>query len=367
MRSRKNIVITFISSIVILASCTSADINHSMENFTLEKNLQDINVRKYFSYKDFSLDAIHELDSYIQYSELKSNELSDLKKLRNNIKKIASKEEFILHMGKSDSYSLELIQLIYKIGLPIKIKWDQSEKKYMSQNLLSESMLGFCSSIYDDALQTIIKEISSTSNFTLLVYSQNFADSQELLTKQFPEIHSIFFNQGNPQKFAADALGINSSNKRFNKIINLNPNQKLEFSARPRSDIQKIFFLLEPAQFQSVLPAFRYHGGNKFQYINFISSLESLDNTNQLLDFENSFIPVSDRLSYEIKTKEILSLKSIMQRSILNDWLLIEIVKEAGIRSADINGMSGALEFQRNSCTKRSLPIHRINSDWATS
>ena len=53
-----------------------------------------------------------------------------------------------------------------------------------------------------------------------------------------------------------------------------------------------------------------------------------------------------------------------MQKSILNDWLLIEIIKQAGIRSADINGMTGTLEFQRNSCTRRNIPMHRINSDW---
>ena len=56
-----------------------------------------------------------------------------------------------------------------------------------------------------------------------------------------------------------------------------------------------------------------------------------------------------------------------MQRSMLHDWLLIEIIKQAGIRSADIDGMTGALKFQRNSCTKRNLPMQRINSNWINS
>ena len=367
MRLRKNTVITFISSIAILASCTSANINHSNENFILEESLQPKDVKKYFGYKDFSAKAIRELDFYIKDSQLSSNELNNLKKLRSNISKIASKKAFIVNARHSYIYSFELIQLIYSLDLPIQIKWDQSDKKYISQNLLSQAPLSFCSSLYKDALKTIATEASSSSNYALLVYSEAFSDEQKLLTDQFPEINSILFKKGDPQQFAAETLGINISNKRFKRIATLNPNQKLEFSARSRGDIKKIFLLLEPAQFQSILPAFRYHGGNKFQYVNFISSLEALNNVNQLIDLENSSVPLSGRLSQAIRSKEIISLESIMQRSMLHDWLLIEIIKQAGIRSADIDGMTGALEFQRNSCTKRKLPIQRINSNWINS
>ena len=257
MRSRKNTVITLIGFIAILASCTSAKINHSNENFILEESLQAKDVKQYFSYKDFSAKTISELNSYIKDSQLSSDELNNLKKLRSNIRKIASKEDFIIYTGKSNIYSFELIQLIYGLDLPIQIKWDQSDKKYISQNLLSEAPLGFCSSLYEDALETIATEVSSASNSALLVYSEAFSDEKKFLTDQFPKINSILFKKDDPQLFAAETLGINSSNKRFKKITSLNPNQKLEFSARPRADIQKIFLLLEPAQFQSVLPAFR--------------------------------------------------------------------------------------------------------------
>ena len=367
MRSRKNTVITLIGFIAILASCTSAKINHSNENFILEESLQAKDVKQYFSYKDFSAKTISELNSYIKDSQLSSDELNNLKKLLSNIRKIASKEDFIIYSGKSNIYSFELIQLIYGLDLPIQIKWDQSDKKYISQNVLSEAPLGFCSSLYEDALETIATEVSSSSDSALLVYSEGFSDEKNFLTDQFPKINSILFKKDDPQLFAAETLGINSSNKRFKKITSLNPNQKLEFSARPRHDVQKIFLLLEPAQFQSVFPAFRYHGGNKFQYVNFISSLEALNNTNQLLDFENSSVTLSERLSQNIRSKEITSLEGIMQRSMLHDWLLIEIIKQAGIRSADIDGMTGTLKFQRNSCTTRSLPMQRINSNWINS
>ena len=367
MRSRKNTVITFISSLVILASCASSNSNHSNENIALNRDLQDIAVNKYFRYSDFSLGAIKKLDLYIQNSHLSSNELNELKKLRSNMRKIASKEKFILNIEKFNIHSFELIQLIYSLNLPIKITWGQSIENDAFSNLLLTAPLGFCSSIYEDALETIAVEINDTSDSTLLIYSQGFTNEQKFLTSQFPEINSILFNKSDPQLFASETLGINSSNKRFKKITRLNPNQKLVFSARPRGDIQKIFLLLEPTQFQSVLPAFRYHGGNKFQYVNFISSLESLNNASQLLDFENSSVTLSERLSQNIRSKKITSLEGIMQKSMLHDWLLLEIIKQAGIRSANIDGMTGTLKFQRNSCTKRNLPMQKINSNWINS
>ena len=192
-------------------------------------------------------------------------------------------------------------------------------------------------------------------------------DKKNFLTGKFPKIKSILFKQNDPQLFAAETLGINSSNKRFKKISSLSPNQKLEFLSRPRGDIQKIFLLLEPSQFQSILPAFKYHGRSKFEYVNFISSLESLNNASQLLDFENSSVTLSERLSQNIRSKKITSLEGIMQRSMLHDWLLLEIIKQAGIRSANIDGMTGTLKFQRNNCTKRNLPMQRINSNWINS
>ena len=123
MRSRKNTVITFISSLVILASCASSNGNHSNENVALNEAPQDIAVNKYFRYNNFSQGAIKKLDLYIKDSQLSRNELNGLKKLRSNMRKIALKEKFTLNIEKSNVHSFELIQLIYSLNLPIKITW----------------------------------------------------------------------------------------------------------------------------------------------------------------------------------------------------------------------------------------------------
>ena len=364
MKLRVNIIITFITA-AILASCSSATINYPNELSKSNKTFKETDINKYFRYQDFSGSSLEDLDTL--NSRLQTNRTKEIKNLRSNINKILSKKQFTLTLKSSEIYSFKLMELIYSFGLPISIQWDQSDKKDIFQSSVTEKISGFCSSIYGDAQKSISKKINNLQLSTLLLYSTRYENIQKLLSKQFPEMQTIQFSEGDEQKFASIVLGINKSKERFKKIANLNPNQELKFDPRPRGDIKNIVLLLEPDQYQSVLPAFRYHGGDKFQYINFISSLENLDTVNQLLDFENSLIPFPFYLSEKIQSKEILSMEKIMQLSMLNDWLILEIIKQAGIQNAKISGMTGNLSYQRGSCTKRVIPMQRIGSTWLTS
>ena len=366
MKLRVNIVIAFIAA-VILASCSSATINYSNEVSKSKRASEGKDITKYFSYEDFSTGALEDLDRHILNSKLQVAETKEIKNLRDNVRKILSKKKFTIDLSSSNVYSFELIKLIYKFDLPISIRWNQSDKKYIFQRPVTEKISGFCSSIYEDAQKAISKKIIGSELSTLIIYSPRYANIQGLLSKQFIGVQSIQFNAVNEQEFASKALGIDRSKERFKKIVTLNPNQKLEFSPRSRGDIKNIILLLEPDQYKSVLPALRYYGGKKFQYINFISSLENLDSVNQLLDFENSLIPFPPYLSKKIQNKEIFSLENLMQYSMLNDWLIIEIMKQSGIQNADIVGMTGSLKYQRGSCTQRDIPMQVINSTWVTS
>jgi hypothetical protein len=364
MKSRKNTVSTLIMAIVILASCTSTTINSSNEALISSKGAQNINISQYFSYQNFDSISIQKLEQYMLTANLKKNDLRELKKLYSNLKKISSKDSFSINIPNSSIFSFELMELAYKLELPITIKWVDSNSQDIPLDLLANIPSGFCSSIYEDAIDAITKEINDS---TVIIYMKPYFHFQKLLVKQFPEVKSILFNKGNAQNFASNILGIDESQKRFKKISSLNPNQTLEFEARPRDDIDNILLLLQPSEYRSVLPAFRYHGGEKFKYINFISVLENLNHTNQLMDFENSLVPISPYLTEKIKDKESFSLDQLMQRSMINDWLLVEIVKQAGVQSAKISGMTGDLDFQKNSCAKRNIPMQLITSKWITS
>ena len=86
-----------------------------------------------------------------------------------------------------------------------------------------------------------------------------------------------------------------------------------------------MIIFLKPQEYKSMIPALRYHGGNSFEYLNFISSLENISNPLQLLDYEDSFVPISEYLTTQIRENEYTSMERFIELGVLNEWLLIQI------------------------------------------
>ena len=171
MRSRKKIITTLITSVAILASCTSTTIINGLDETHIPtEGIQGVEVKNYFRYQDFSPSSIQKLEQYMLNLNLPRDEAQNLKKLLGNLKKIMSKENFILKINNSNTFSFELIELVYKFDLPITIDWTDLNQKNIPQNLISDIPSGFCSSIFQDALQAINKEISTSSDSTMIVY-----------------------------------------------------------------------------------------------------------------------------------------------------------------------------------------------------
>ena len=116
-----------------------------------------------------------------------------------------------------------------------------------------------------------------------------------------------------------------------------------------------------------MIPALRYHGGSHFKYINFVSSLEEISNPLQLLDYEDSWAPISKYITKKIQENELESLERSLELGALHEWLLIQILEQAGVKSAKINGVTGSVIFKSNSCAKREIPLQKISTDFFSS
>ena len=367
MKLKKNIAVNFLTVLIILSSCSSASIN--IQNDIIkqdDENINQNNINKFSTYQYFSPSDLEEVNKFIMKSDASGVKLKTLQRMRSNLNKIKSKKNYALSIHPDNKYSEYLMEIIYNLDLPITISWDETLREDRFFNLLAGKTPSFCSSLYGDALQSIFTEIHDSQNSTLLIYSPKYNFMRSTFSKRYPLIESAELNSGDPQAFSAQILQIQSSNNRFKKISSLNSNQKLRFFPRPRADIKTIILLLEPKKYKSLLPALRYHGGDKFRYINFISSIEKIENAMELLDYENSEAPFSSYLADKIKNKKLLSLERILEKSVLSDWLTIQLLKQSGIQSAEINGMTGRLKFQRNSCVRRTIPMQGIDAKWIT-
>ena len=112
-----------------------------------------------------------------------------------------------------------------------------------------------------------------------------------------------------------------------------------------------------------MIPALRYHGGNKFKYVNFVSSLQDLSDPLELLDYEDSYSPISIFLSKKIKNEDSLSMEFFLEYGALGEWLLDQVFSQAGIQSATVNGATGTTFYNSNTCNKREISLQKISSD----
>ena len=360
---RKSIYLQYFLTLIILASCsTTSKISIPNSNGVLKENGQK-KFEDIFDYQSYFVDDLEKIQKVIDSQKLDQDQLKNIKALKRNYQKILSKKEYTLTLNLNQKYSKELIELAYMLNLPLNIFWTEGKQVSLPENLLSQRIDGFCSSLYEDAISSLKNKINKDNDSVLIIYSQEY----ESLIQDFESYNRNFmkakYDSSDFQEFSAEILGINSSDKRFKKISNLNPNQNLNFTPRPRYDFKQIIILLNPQEYKSMIPALRYHGSDKFEYLNFISSLEAINTPLQLLDYEDSWAPISVRTISKIQENELLSLERYLELGALNEWLLLQILNQAGVQSARVNGTTGRMIYRSNACTKREIPLKKISTN----
>ena len=359
---KKNKSLKQFLALIILASCSTTSENIPVNLIESEERGLE-NFQEIFDYQSFTLNDFKSIQRMVSNDVLNQKHLRDTKLLVNNYKKILSKKKYSLELKNGQQYSKELIELIYKFSLPIQISWDEQNQNSVPENLLTDKVNGFCSSLHDDAIASINKEITRNSDSILAIYSEEYASFIDALKLNDSNLIAIEYNSTNFQAFSAKVLGINFSEKRFKKISDLNPNQNIKFNPRPRTDLNHVIMFLKPQEYKSMIPALRYHGGSNFKYINFISSMENITNPKQLLDYEDSWVPISRNIISKVRNDSSATLERFLELGALNEWLLIKILKQAGVKSAKINGVTGSIIFKSNSCAKRVIPLQKINAN----
>ena len=360
---KKNKLAAHIAALIILASCSTTSKNLQRNSAEFLEATDNRNLQKIYDYQNYFVNDLEIILQAIESRALNQEQIRDARLLKKNYQKILAKDKFLIQLNRNQQHSSELIKFIYQLSLPINITWTDTKQSPLPENLLSTKINGFCLSLYDDSILSINQEINKSTDSILVIYSKEYESFIQRLESYNSSLTTFKYNSTNFQEFAAETLGINLSEGRFKKISSLNPNQNLKFNPRPRSDVQQIVLFIKPSEYKAMIPALRYHGGNKFKYLNFISSLEEINEPLQLLDYEDSFVPISILLSEKIQNNNSLSLDKFLEQGILNDWLLIEVLKQSGVQSARIKGATGTIFYKSNSCAMREIPLKRVSAD----
>ena len=359
---KNNKYVKHVFSLIILTSCATASKNTQNQTFQAQILKEERALEEISEYKKFFDNDLKVIQEFLESEELNQDDRRQIKLLKTNYKKILSHKDYVLKLNSENKYSQELIKLIYDSNLPIKIIWEGNSQSALPENLLDYKVNGFCSSLYEDAINSILRNMNNDEESTLVIYSDQYQEIAQNILSYNPQIWAIPYTASNFQDYAAEILGVRSSNKRFEKISSLNPNQKLKFDPRPRKDLKEIILVVDPKNYKAMIPALKYHGGNNFKYLNFISALEEVEDPLQLIDYEDSYIPLSTYASKKIGSGNIKSLEGFLRESVLQDWLLIQLLDQSGSKSTYVSGSTGSIYYRSNSCSRREIPLQKITS-----
>ena len=212
---KKNKYLTRLIALIILASCSTTSKNLDLNSVKINDEDNSKDFLEIYEYQSYFNNDLGTIQAAIDGEILDQRELNDAKILKKNYQKILTKKNYSLSLQPNHKYSKELIELIYRLNLPVNIIWDEKKQIFLPENLLSQKIDGFCSSIYDDAITSINQEINKSPDSILIIYSDEYEFFVNSLKQEKTKFITRRYNSSNSQEFAAKILGISSSNKRF--------------------------------------------------------------------------------------------------------------------------------------------------------
>jgi len=242
-----------------------------------------------------------------------------------------------------------------------------NENSYSLDNdILNSNLKYFCKSFLDDQKDILEKSIFKDKEFrnkkVLIVFTEEFINTANKLKEKYPDEEYFLLKDGDFEIQIKKILNIDLSISRYLDFSKLDKNIQISYSPRIRNDISSIYFLMDYSVSKTVVPIFRSYAFN----IKFFSSSEIFHSAldfKKLIDFEGTYIPLTDKIVEKLSKKEDLSMKENIEIFLINDLLTIEKIYQKNLFKENFMPDSGNLVISRSNCVKRNLDLWRVSAD----
>ena len=276
-----------------------------------------------------------------------------------------SKLKLQLNIQTSNKNKEKIIESLLKDDLIFSINFDDGNAYLLEDDVLNSNLKYFCNSFIEDQRNTLEKNIfnsnKSKNKKVLVIYSNSFKNIYFDLAKKYPQHEYLFVNNSNYESAIKKILNVDSSLDKYLHISSMYQENEILHSPRIRNDISSIYFLTDYELGKTIVPIFRNYSLD----INFYSSTEifhEANNIKKLVDFESAYIPVNDKLIKNIANKKTPLIKDEIERTLINDFLMIEKTYQNNLFRKDIFPESGNLKIQRSGCINRNLSLWKVST-----
>ena len=220
-----------------------------------------------------------------------------------------------------------IIESLFESNIEFTVNFDQPGSYELPDNLINSKMKYFCNSLLQDERNLIESSVfkSNQTKNVLVVYSSQYANYVENLKEEYPNELFLSVNSSNYEDKIKEILNVISSLNKFSIVNKVDRSIKIEHEPRVRKDISKIYFITNYELGKTLVPAIRSYTLNIDLYSTSEIFYDASD-LKKLADFEDSFIPVSNKYINKIGSDDASNIKIIIEKILIQDFLTIENV-----------------------------------------
>ena len=257
-----------------------------------------------------------------------------------------------------------IIESLFESNIEFSVSFDELVSYELSDNLVNSKMKYFCNSLLQDERNLIESSVfkSNKNENILVVYTSQYADYVKNLKREYPDELFLSVDNLNYEEKIQKILNVISSLNKFSIISKIDKSIKIQHEPRVRNDISKIYFITGYELGKTLVPTFRSYS----QDIDIYSTSEifyDATDLKKLADFENSFIPVSNKLINRINTNDASSIKMKIEKILIEDFLIIENVYQNNLFNENYQLNTGNAKIRRNNCIKRDLYLWKVSTN----
>ena len=257
-----------------------------------------------------------------------------------------------------------IIESLFESNIEFTVSFDELGSYKLPDNLINSKMKYFCNSLLQDERNLIESSVfkSNQTKNILVVYSPQYANYVENLKEEYPNELFLSIDSSNYEDKIKEILNVISSLNKFSIVNKVDRSIKIEHEPRVRKDISKIYFITNYELGKTLVPAIRSYTLNIDLYSTSEIFYDASD-LKKLADFEDSFIPVSNKYINKIGSDDASNIKIIIEKILIQDFLTIENVFQNNLFTKNYELNTGNTKIKRNNCIKRDLDLWKVSTN----
>tara|TARA_A100001388_G_C28712913_1_gene472222 strand:+ start:88 stop:954 length:867 start_codon:yes stop_codon:yes gene_type:complete len=258
-----------------------------------------------------------------------------------------------------------IIQSLLKDGDIFSINFSDVDSYFLEDNIINSNLKYFCKSLLEEEREVLEKNIfknkKDLNKKVIVIFSENYINTASFLRNKYPEEEYFMITSEDFDSQIKKILNVDLSNKNYDDLSTFDSSLKISHSPRIRNDIASIYFITDYDTGKTIVPIFRSYA----LYIETFSSSEIFHDANdikKLVDFENTYIPITKKMIDNIKKKQNPLIKNEIENTLIRDFLIIEKIYQNNLFRENLLPDSGNIKVKRNGCINRNLNLWKVST-----